>query len=201
MALLDGAADTRKVEHPRVGVGELLDGPRMRPEPVLFGRRLAHRVDGNERDALAAPGEGDDIVGHSPLSHLPDPSGHGELGRQVPGDSDDTRRNGVNQHEVRGSSDPAGLAPARRTRLRGRLAGPLALCLGPPTPGPIDLRWDASTYYVLGSSLAQGKGYRLLNEPGEIEAIQYPPLVPLIVAAHQRVLGTSDPLKVGSWWR
>jgi hypothetical protein len=40
-----------------------------------------------------------------------------------------------------------------------------------------------------------------LDEPGEIEAIQYPPLVPLIVAAHQRVLGTSDPLKVGSWKR
>ena len=31
--------------------------------------------------------------------------------------------------------------------------------------GPIDLRWDASTYFVLGTSLAEGKGYRLLNEP------------------------------------
>jgi hypothetical protein len=63
MAFLDGAADNRKVEHPRLGEGELLDGPRMRPEPVLFGRRLADRVDGvdgNERDALATPGEGDD---------------------------------------------------------------------------------------------------------------------------------------------
>jgi hypothetical protein len=63
--------------------------------------------------------------------------------------------------------------------------------------GPIDLRWDASTYYVLGTSLAEGKGYRLLNEPGEIEAVQYPPLVPALVAAHQRALGTSDYLVVG----
>src|SRR5262245_61065689 len=40
----------------------------------------------------------------------------------------------------------------------------------PRLHGPIDLRWDASTYYVLGTSLSQGKGYRMLNEPGEIEA-------------------------------
>jgi hypothetical protein len=69
----------------------------------------------------------------------------------------------------------------------------------PRFSGPIDLRWDAGVYYVLGTSLAEGKGYRLLNEPGEIEAVQYPPLLPLIVAAHQRVLGTSDPIIVGHW--
>jgi hypothetical protein len=68
----------------------------------------------------------------------------------------------------------------------------------PRLRGPIDFRWDASTYYVLGTSLAEGKGYRLLNEPGEIEAVQYPPLLPLIVAAHQRVMGTSDYFKIGS---
>jgi hypothetical protein len=68
----------------------------------------------------------------------------------------------------------------------------------PRLHGPIDLRWDASTYYVLGTSLAEGKGYRLLNEPGEIEAVQYPPLVPLIVAGYQRGLGTSDYLEVGT---
>jgi hypothetical protein len=71
----------------------------------------------------------------------------------------------------------------------------------PRVDGPIDMRWDGGVYYVLGTSLAEGKGYRLLNEPGEIEAIQYPPLLPLIVAAHQRVLGTSDPLVVGRWLR
>lgn len=62
----------------------------------------------------------------------------------------------------------------------------------PRRSGPIDLRWDAGTYYILGTSLAEGKGYRLLSEPGEIQAIQYPPLLPAIVAMHQRVLGTSD---------
>ena len=55
----------------------------------------------------------------------------------------------------------------------------------PRTQGPIDLRWDGGVYYVLGTSLAEGKGYRLLNEPGEIQATQYPPLFPLIIAAHQ----------------
>jgi hypothetical protein len=64
--------------------------------------------------------------------------------------------------------------------------------------GPIDLRWDASVYYILGTSLAEGKGYRLLNEPGTIEAVQYPPLLPLIVAAQQRAMGTSDYLPVAS---
>jgi hypothetical protein len=68
----------------------------------------------------------------------------------------------------------------------------------PRLHGPIDLRWDASTYYVLGTSLAEGKGYRLLNEPGEIAAVQYPPLLPMIVAAHERILGTNDFVKVGS---
>jgi hypothetical protein len=64
--------------------------------------------------------------------------------------------------------------------------------------GPIDLRWDASTYFVLGTSLAEGRGYRLLNEPEEIEAVQYPPLLPALVAAHQRALGTTDYMIVGS---
>ncbi len=71
----------------------------------------------------------------------------------------------------------------------------------PRLRGPIDIIWDGSVYYILGTSLAEGKGYRLLNEPGEIEAIQYPPLLPLIVAAHQKLLGTSDFLVVGPWLR
>ncbi len=95
---------------------------------------------------------------------------------------------------------------AVRRRCPGRLD---ALCLGGVLllwialwagrlQGPIDLRWDASTYYVLGTSLAEGKGYRMLNEPGEIQAVQYPPLLPAFVAVHQRVLGTSDYVVVGS---
>lgn len=68
----------------------------------------------------------------------------------------------------------------------------------PRSAGPINFRWDASTYYILGTALAEGKGYRLLNEPGEIQAVQYPPLLPMIVALHQRIMGTSDYFKVGS---
>jgi len=71
----------------------------------------------------------------------------------------------------------------------------------PRVRGPIDLRWDGAVYYILGTSLAEGKGYRLLNEPGEIQALQYPPLLPVIVALHQWVLGTSDPIVVGRWLR
>jgi hypothetical protein len=67
--------------------------------------------------------------------------------------------------------------------------------------GPIDLRWDAGVYYILGTSLAEGQGYRLLNEPGDPQAVQYPPLFPLFIAAQQRLLGTSDPVVVGTWLR
>ena len=69
----------------------------------------------------------------------------------------------------------------------------------PRWAGPLDLRWDGAVYYVLGTSIAEGKGYRLLHEPGEIEAIQYPPLLPLLAAAPQMALGTSDPMIVGRW--
>jgi hypothetical protein len=52
-------------------------------------------------------------------------------------------------------------------------------------------------YYITGISLAEGLGYRLLNEPGEIHAIQYPPLLPAFIAIHRRALGTADPVVVG----
>ena len=42
----------------------------------------------------------------------------------------------------------------------------------PRLEGPIDLRWDGGVYYILGTSLAEGKGYKLLNEPGEIDAMR-----------------------------
>lgn len=71
----------------------------------------------------------------------------------------------------------------------------------PRFSGPIDLRWDASVYYVLGTSLASGDGYRILSEPGSPQALQYPPLLPAVVALHQRVLGTSDPAVVAPWLR
>ena len=69
----------------------------------------------------------------------------------------------------------------------------------PRSAGPLDVRWDGAVYYALGTSIAEGKGYRLLYEPGEIEAIQYPPLLPLVAAIPQAVLGTSDPMIVGRW--
>src|SRR5215813_188042 len=69
----------------------------------------------------------------------------------------------------------------------------------PRLSGPIDLRWDAGVYYVLGTSLATGQGYRLLSEPGSPEAVQYPPLLPAIVAVCQRALGSTDTTVVAPW--
>lgn len=67
----------------------------------------------------------------------------------------------------------------------------------PRLSGPLDLRYDGGVYYILGTSLAQGDGYRLLSEPGEIQGIQYPPLLPGLIALHQLALGSDDPLVVG----
>jgi hypothetical protein len=77
------------------------------------------------------------------------------------------------------------------------LLGVSLLLWAPRLAGPIDLRYDAGVYYITGVALAEGKGYRLLNEPGEIQAIQYPPLLPAIVAVHRSALGTSDPEVLG----
>ena len=71
----------------------------------------------------------------------------------------------------------------------------------PRLTGPIDLRWDGGVYYVLGTSLATGQGYRILSEPGSPEMLRYPPLLPAIVAACQRALGSTDPAVVGPWLR
>jgi hypothetical protein len=71
----------------------------------------------------------------------------------------------------------------------------------PRLSGPIDLRWDAGVYYILGTSLTSGHGYRIESEPGAPAALQYPPLLPTIISLHQRVLGTTDPNIVGAWLR
>ena len=71
----------------------------------------------------------------------------------------------------------------------------------PRIRGPIDFRWDAAVYYTLGTSIYQHHSYRLLNEPGEIRATVYPPLLPLLVAGHEAALGTTDPIVVGRWLR
>ncbi len=67
----------------------------------------------------------------------------------------------------------------------------------PRLQGPLDFRYDAGVYYILGMALAEGQGYRLMNEPGSIEAIQYPPLLPLFAAAHRLLTGSADPAVVG----
>ena len=67
----------------------------------------------------------------------------------------------------------------------------------PRLEGPVDLRFDAGVYYILGTSLAQGRGYRLLSEPGSIQAVQYPPLLPAAGAAHEWATGATDPYAVG----
>lgn len=90
----------------------------------------------------------------------------------------------------------------RKDIVAALILGGLAFALWiPRLQGPIDLRWDGGAYYTLGTSLAQGKGYRLLNEPGEIQSTLHPPMVPLIVALHQIALGTSDMFVVGWWLR
>src|SRR5258707_319742 len=107
------------------------------------------------------------------------------------------------ENRVTAGSEPAVRAHTALHRADAICA--LALCLLtllswiPRWNGPLDLRWDGGTYFILGTSLAQGKGYRLLNEPGEIRADQYPPLLPAIVAAHEKLLSSSDPVKVGIW--
>lgn len=71
----------------------------------------------------------------------------------------------------------------------------------PRAHGPLDLRYDGGVYLLLGRALAEGKGYRLLNEPSEIAAVQYPPLLPLLVAAHWWAVGTDEIVVLGRWLR
>lgn len=105
-----------------------------------------------------------------------------------------------------------GSVPEPMEALDGAIAardfGPICILLAlsilswfPRSAGPIDLRWDGGVYYVLGTSLAEHKGYRLLNEPGDILATQYPPLLPVLVSVHEWALGSTDPNLVGHYLR
>lgn len=99
----------------------------------------------------------------------------------------------------RATPRPAVPAWGRRDAVLLILLGLLAFALWVPRlEGPIDLRYDSGVYYLLGTSIAQGKGYRILSEPGEPVGVQYPPALPAFVAVHQWVLGTDDPITVGS---
>lgn len=86
----------------------------------------------------------------------------------------------------------------RRRGLMCLLIGAAALaCWWPRWGGPIDLRWDGGAYYILGTSLALGEGYRILSEPGGLSSSLHPPLVPAFVAVHELLLGSTDPVVVG----
>ncbi len=86
----------------------------------------------------------------------------------------------------------------RRRGLMCLLIGAAALASWwPRWGGPIDLRWDGGAYYILGTSLARGEGYRILSEPGRLSSSLHPPLVPAFVAAHELLLRTTDPVVVG----
>jgi hypothetical protein len=99
------------------------------------------------------------------------------------------------------NTETSRIFPPRHLRGFLALAALVVATWLPRMRGPLDLRWDGGVYYVLGTSLAEGRGYRLLNEPGEIEATQYPPLFPMYIAAHQVIAGTGDPTVVGRWLR
>ena len=94
----------------------------------------------------------------------------------------------------------ARLAAAFRCRrfLFCLLVGVAALASWAPRGGgPIDLRWDGGAYYILGTSLAEGDGYRMRSEPGGLPSSLHPPLVPAFVALHELALQTTDPVVVG----
>src|SRR5205814_6638979 len=71
----------------------------------------------------------------------------------------------------------------------------------PRLSGPLDLRWDGGVYYLLGTSLVSGHGYRIISEPGLPQAIQYPPLLPAVVAVHEWALGSTDTKIVAPYLR
>lgn len=111
------------------------------------------------------------------------------------------------------SIEPAAAGARRRPFAVARLAAPgsrttLVACLLialvtlaswlPRLSGPIDLRWDGGAYYIVGTSLAEGKGYRLQSEPGNFPSSVHAPFLPALVAVHQRVLQTTEPAVVGT---
>src|SRR5215470_14088428 len=90
----------------------------------------------------------------------------------------------------------------RKDVIAGLILATLArLCWAPRLKGPIDLRWDGAAYYILGTALAEGKGHRLLNEPGEIQSTLHPPMLPALIALHRWIAHTDDLVVLGHWLR
>src|SRR3982751_5920334 len=90
------------------------------------------------------------------------------------------------EHHRRAGRRPAGLCPMTvRARLAAAfrcrrvlfclLVGLAALTSWVPRGGgPIDLRWDGGAYYILGTSLVEGDGYRMRSEPGGLPSSLHP---------------------------
>lgn len=55
------------------------------------------------------------------------------------------------------------------------------------TPWPVGAFQDDAMYTVLAKSLAEGRGFRFLNLPGEPNGTHFPPAYPLVLAAIWRV--------------
>jgi hypothetical protein len=86
----------------------------------------------------------------------------------------------------------------RRDVIAGLILATVAtLSWVPRLRGPIDLRWDGAAYYILGTALAEGKGYRLLSEPGDIQTTLHPPMLPAMIALHRWLLRTNDIVILG----
>ena len=84
-----------------------------------------------------------------------------------------------------------GLSRVDRWPLGVVLAAALALWV-PRLRGPIDLRYDAGVYFLTGSALVEGRGYVIPSEPGAVAEVQYPPGLPAVAAAVQKVVGSTD---------
>lgn len=58
----------------------------------------------------------------------------------------------------------------------------LAIAISTVTPWPVGAFEDDAVYTILGKSLAEGTGYRMLNLPGAPAATHYPPGYPALLA-------------------
>jgi hypothetical protein len=81
-----------------------------------------------------------------------------------------------------------------KTRYLAVLVALAAGLWAPRLRGPLDLRYDAGVYYILGTSLAEGRGYRSLFT-GQLTAA-WPPAYPLVLAGLYRVAGPTPTIAV-----
>jgi hypothetical protein len=63
----------------------------------------------------------------------------------------------------------------------------LAIAISTVTPWPVGAFEDDAVYTILGKSLAEGTGYRMLNLPGAPAATHYPPGYPALLAVLWRI--------------